>query len=153
MIKKILFESSISRLNLLMANSVRDGWTIEERSFSESKGCFTVTALTEVEDILLPLEGDCQELRAAAKAHYESGKPNDFGLDRAIPQPFVIQTLESETRYEGCTTFESSHFDFKGEKFALARCIRRQFEAPFIAVISYQVPLTPARQSHTVYQR
>jgi hypothetical protein len=147
-VKKILFETSISQLNLLMADSVRDGWTIEERSFSENKGFFTVTVLTEVEDILLPLEGDCGELRLAAKAHYESGKPYGCGLDRAIPQPFVIQTLESETRYEGCTTFE-----FKGQKFALARCIRRQFEAPFIAVISYQVPLTPARQSHTVYQR
>jgi hypothetical protein len=151
-VKKVLIGRDSKEINFLMANAVCDGWSVEEFSISERTGHITAIVATKVSEMLTPLGDDTNEILSSARSWY-GDRLNRISDALQIKAHEKIHSLVPETRYENCVTVSAGHFEFKDRKFALAKCVQRINESPFLAIVSYQVPLNVSRQSHTVYQR
>lgn len=151
-VKKILSGRDSNEINFLMANAVCDGWSVEQFTVSERTGQITAIAGTEVNEILLPLGSDAEEVLRMAQSLY-SERLNRICDALQVRADERILPLKPETRYEKCVTVNAGHFEFNNQKFALAKCTQRANELPFLALVSYQVPINVSRHSHTAYQR
>lgn len=151
-VTKLIAYTHLSELNLATSTAVHDGWLVNPSGFSHMDGKFTSSITTEVEKILLPLGNQLTELVRVAQQLYDERAKEMYSSLR-LPIDARVTTLDHETRYDSCTTAEQGHFEFGGRKFALAKCVQRQFDEPFLAVVRYHNPLKPALQTHSVYQQ
>ena len=151
-VTKLIARANLTELNLATSDAVRDGWVVNAAGFAHLGGQFTAAVTTEVEQILMPLGTRLNELMSMAQdLHVQRAKEMYSSL--RLPMDAQVAALDRETRYHACTSAEQGHFEFDGRMFALAKCVQRQFDEPFLAVVRYHRPLKPALQNHSVYQQ